>query len=101
MSKITTEDVEKIALLSRLKLSAAETEMFREQLGDILDYVEMLSEVDIDGVEPFINAASEGNVFRNDTLRAEEDNLSNTQAVQNAPQAGDGFFKVPATISGN
>ena len=101
MSKITTEDVEKIALLSRLKLSEGETEMFKDQLGAILDYIEMLSEVDIEGVEPFINAASEGNVFRNDQLRPETENLSNEQALQNAPQSGDGFFKVPATITGN
>ena len=101
MSKITTEDVEKIALLSRLKLSETETEMFKDQLGAILDYIEMLSEVDIEGIEPFINAASEGNVFRNDQLRAAEKNLTNEQALQNAPQAGDGFFKVPATITGN
>ncbi len=99
MSKITTEDVEKIALLSRLKLSDNEVQMFRGQLGDIIDYIEMLSEVDIEGVEPFINAASEGSVFRNDILRAEDMNLTNEQATQNAPLKGDGFFKVPATIA--
>lgn len=99
MSKITTEDVEKIALLSRLKLTAEEVEMFRGQLGNIIDYIEMLSEVDIEGVEPFINAASEGNVFRNDILRDEEENITNEHATQNAPQKGDGFFKVPATIT--
>ncbi len=99
MSKITTEDVEKIALLSRLKLSDNEVQMFRGQLGDIIDYIEMLSEVDIEGVEPFINAASEGSVFRNDILRAEDKNLTNEQATQNAPLKGDGFFKVPATIA--
>lgn len=98
MSNITAEDVKKIALLSRLKLSESEVEMFQGQLGDILEYIEMLSEVDIDGVEPFINAASEGNVFRNDVLRAEEENISNEQATANAPLRGDGFFKVPAVV---
>ncbi len=101
MSKITVEDVQKIALLSRLKLTETEVEMFRGQLGDIIDYIEKLSEVDITGVEPFINAASEGNVFRNDVLREEAGNISNEQATQNAPQKGDGFFKVPATIATN
>ncbi len=101
MSKITTEDVEKIALLSRLKLSADEVEMFRGQLGNIIEYIEMLSEVDIEGVEPFINAASEGNVFRNDIRREESENITTEQATQNAPLKGDGFFKVPATIASN
>ncbi len=101
MSKITTEDVEKIALLSRLKLSEQEVEMFRGQLGDIIDYIEMLSEVDIEGVEPFINAASEGNVFRNDDRRVESEDITTEQALQNAPQKDDGFFKVPATIASN
>ena len=98
MSKITTEDVKKIALLSRLELNDGEVEMFRGQLGSILEYVEMLSEVDVENVEPFINAASAGSVFRNDILRPDEENISNQQATANAPLQGDGFFKVPAVV---
>jgi aspartyl-tRNA(Asn)/glutamyl-tRNA(Gln) amidotransferase subunit C len=95
MASITSAEVKKIALLSRLELSDGEIEKFREQLGDILGYIEKLSEVDIDGVEEFINAASGGNVFREDTPH---ESLPTEKALQNAPLQGGGFFKVPQTI---
>ena len=49
---ISKEEIDNIAELSRLELSAEEKEKFGEQLGSILDYVEQLSEVDTTDVEP-------------------------------------------------
>lgn len=95
MSKITAEDVRKIALLSRLQLGEAEVEKFAGQLESILGYVDTLAEVNVDNIEPFISAAAGENVFRDDvpgqTLLREE-------ALQNAPRQGDGFFQVPAVV---
>ncbi|MBN2713689.1 MAG: Asp-tRNA(Asn)/Glu-tRNA(Gln) amidotransferase subunit GatC [Planctomycetes bacterium] len=95
MGHITSEDVKKIAHLSRLDLSEEEIALFSEQLESILDYIEKLSEVDIEGIEPFMNAAAEGNVFREDEIR---ESLSTDEALSNAPQKGGGFFKVPEVI---
>ena len=95
MSKVSTEDIKKIALLSRLELGEEEVERFAGQLENILGYVEHLSEVDVDGVEPFISAAGSGNVLRNDIIG---ESLPNEEALANAPRKGDGFFKVPAVV---
>ncbi len=95
MSKITEEDIKKIALLSRLELDEKEVGKFAGQLESILEYIEHLSEVDIEGVEPFISAAASGNVFREDRIIP---SLPNEKALQNAPKSGEGFFKVPAVI---
>lgn len=95
MSKISEDDIKKIALLSRLELNENETHKFTGQLESILEYIETLSEVDIEGVEPFINAAAGGNVFREDSVLP---SIPNEKAIQNAPRSGDGFFKVPAVI---
>ena len=95
MSKVSTDDIKQIALLSRLELGEGEVDRFAEQLQNILAYVEHLSEVDVEGVEPFINAAGGGSVLRNDVIR---DSLPNDEALFNAPRKGEGFFKVPAVV---
>lgn len=89
---LSREDVINVATLARLELSDEEVGLFTEQLGSILGYIEKLSEVDIEGVEPFINAAADGNVFREDTVRP---SLPNESALQNSARTGGGFFKVP------
>lgn len=95
MSKITVEDVKKIALLSRLELGNEEIERLTGQLESILEYVDTLSEVDVEGVEPFISAAEEGNVLREDVVRP---SLTNEEALTNAPRQNNGFFQVPAVV---
>lgn len=96
MSKITAADVKKIALLSRLNLDEAEVTRFTSQLENILEYVDTLTEVNVDGVEPFISAAEEGNVLREDVVR---DSLPREAALANAPRQADGFFQVPAVVN--
>jgi aspartyl-tRNA(Asn)/glutamyl-tRNA(Gln) amidotransferase subunit C len=93
MSHITREEVTKIAHLSRIKLSEEETDLFAKQLEDILGYVAKLGEVDVEGVEPFLNAAADGNVFREDVVI---ESLPRDAALANAPERKDAFFKVPA-----
>ncbi len=95
MSKITTEDVKKIAHLSRLELGTEEIARFTGQLEHILEYVDMLGEVDVAGVEPFISAAETGNVLREDVVCA---SLPREDALANAPRQDNGFFQVPAVV---
>lgn len=95
MSKITPDDVRKIALLSRLSLDEAEIAKFTGQLEAVLEYVDLLTEADVEGVEPFINAGATGNVLRADEVR---DSLPTEQALANAPRSGAGFFEVPAVV---
>lgn len=92
---LTKEQVEHIAVLARLKLSPEEIEKFAQELTVILEHVDQLKSVNTDGVEPkdqFITAA---NVFRSDKSRR---CLSREEALANAPDKDDEFFRVPKVI---
>jgi aspartyl-tRNA(Asn)/glutamyl-tRNA(Gln) amidotransferase subunit C len=92
---LTREEVSKVAKLSRLALSDKELEMYTEQLGKILHYVEKLNALDTSKVEPMISAAAKGNVFRPDVVRP---GLSREDALKAAPSHDDEFFRVPPVI---
>ncbi len=93
--KIQREDVEKAASLSRLELGEAEADRFVNQLSDILEYMEKLNGLDINGVEPLTHVLDLSNVTRADHVvspRPSETYLAN------APRTRDGFFLVPPVI---
>jgi aspartyl-tRNA(Asn)/glutamyl-tRNA(Gln) amidotransferase subunit C len=92
---ITREDVEHVARLSRLALGEAEVERMREQLDGILSYIDTLRALDTTGVEPTAHAVPQLNVMREDQLRA---CLSQDEALANAPDRSDAFFRVPRII---
>lgn len=95
--KITRTDVEQVALLSRLEISEDETNRFTGQLNAILDYVGVLSKVNTDEVEPTAHVLPLKNVLRADKARP---SLPREQALANAPEAEDGYFKVPKIMEG-
>jgi aspartyl-tRNA(Asn)/glutamyl-tRNA(Gln) amidotransferase subunit C len=92
---LSKEQVEHIAALARLKLSPKEIEKFASELTVILDYVEQLAEVDTEGVELKDQFITAENVFREDKCRK---SLSRGEALANAPDKDDEFFKVPKVI---
>ena len=92
---LTKEQVEHIAVLARLKLSPEETEKFAHELAVILEYVDQLKSVNTDKVEPKDQFISAENVFRSDQVRP---SLSREQALANAPDRDDEFFRVPKVI---
>lgn len=93
---IDREQVHKVALLARLELTPEEEEQFTIQLGSILDYVQQLSELDVDDVPPTARAIDVSNVTRVDELQpyADRDAILNS-----APEEEDGFFKVPKILN--
>lgn len=93
--RLSTKEVEHIALLSRLQLSSAERERAQNELSQILGYFEALSELDTEGVEPTMHALPVQNVLRRDEVRA---GLTREQALQNAPESADGMFQVPRVV---
>jgi len=93
--KITKEQVKHIALLSRLELNEGETEVYQEQLSRILDYVAKLNEVDTKDVEPTSHVIELNNIFREDEVKA---SISRDEALRNAPDSTDKFFRVPKII---
>jgi aspartyl-tRNA(Asn)/glutamyl-tRNA(Gln) amidotransferase subunit C len=92
---LTRKQVEKVSLLARLQLSPAELDTLTTQLGHIVGYVELLSELNTDDVEPMAHALEITNVFADDTLLP---SLSREQALANAPHHDREFYLVPAVL---
>jgi aspartyl-tRNA(Asn)/glutamyl-tRNA(Gln) amidotransferase subunit C len=87
--------VRKIAGLARIATSDAEAEALLPELNNILGWIEQLSEVDTDGVEPLAAVIP-------NHLRLREDRVTDggirDAVLANAPQAEHGFFAVPKVI---
>jgi aspartyl-tRNA(Asn)/glutamyl-tRNA(Gln) amidotransferase subunit C len=87
---LTRQEVEKIAHLARLALTEKELVEYQEQLSAVLDYAEMLDELDLSGVEPTAHAVTRSNVLRTDTA---EPSLPLEDVLRNAGQhQQDQFF---------
>ena len=93
--KITKEEVLYVADLARLDLDETAIEKFAGQIGDILDYIDKLNEVDTEGIKPTSHAITLTNAFREDQLN---EHLDRDQALANAPEREDGNFIVPKII---
>ncbi|MBF0217060.1 MAG: Asp-tRNA(Asn)/Glu-tRNA(Gln) amidotransferase subunit GatC [Candidatus Omnitrophica bacterium] len=95
-NEITNEIVEYAARLARLSLSEKEVAVFKVQLGGILNYVSQLNEIDTSNTPPTSHAIpSLLNVFREDVPVK---SLPREEALKNAPDESDGFFRVPRVI---
>jgi aspartyl-tRNA(Asn)/glutamyl-tRNA(Gln) amidotransferase subunit C len=96
---ITRAEVLKIADLAKLDFDASELEAFTLQFQHILDYIEKLKGVSIEGVEPTSHVSLtedfDKHIFRPDITRP---SLSAEEALENAPDQGDGHFRVPRVI---
>jgi aspartyl-tRNA(Asn)/glutamyl-tRNA(Gln) amidotransferase subunit C len=92
---ISRQDVEHVARLSRLSLSAAEIDRMREQLGAILAHIDTLRALDTEQVEPTSHAVPAENVMRDDEPRA---SLPQEAMLANAPDRSTDFFRVPRII---
>jgi aspartyl-tRNA(Asn)/glutamyl-tRNA(Gln) amidotransferase subunit C len=92
--KLTREEVQKVALLARLRLTPEEEEQLTDQLEKILKYMEKLGQLDTSEVEPFSHAA-QSNAFREDEVL----NRPDVDAIlANAPSTEKTFFRVPKII---
>jgi aspartyl-tRNA(Asn)/glutamyl-tRNA(Gln) amidotransferase subunit C len=88
---LTSEEVAHVARLARLSLDPEELERMRNQLSHILDYIAMLQEVAVEGVEPTAQVTGLATVLRPDRV---SDGLSRDQVLANAPDQRDGMFRV-------
>ncbi|MBL9214855.1 MAG: Asp-tRNA(Asn)/Glu-tRNA(Gln) amidotransferase subunit GatC [Opitutaceae bacterium] len=95
MSSNSDLNIDYVANLARLALTAAEKEKFARQLGDILQYVEKLKQVDVTGVEPMAHASPVYNVWEADAARA---GLPVEEALRNAPAQRQHMIVVPKVV---
>src|SRR5262245_622044 len=98
---ITQTEVEKVAALANLELTAEEKELFSNQLAAIIEYVDQLNELDTSAVEPWRHQSA-GQVetsyaTRNDKIEA---SLGWQKALEQAPDHDEGHFLVPRVIGG-
>jgi len=91
--RLTIEEVRHVAELAKLRLSDEEVEQYAGQLSAVLDYAESLLDVDTSHVAPTPYVLPLVNVMRDDEIG---ECLSNQDALANAPDQADGFFRVHA-----
>ncbi|MCI9614186.1 Asp-tRNA(Asn)/Glu-tRNA(Gln) amidotransferase subunit GatC [Lachnospiraceae bacterium 62-26] len=94
-NKISDETIEYVGILAKLELSQKEKENARADMEKMLDYIDILNELDTEGAEPLSHVFPVYNVFRED-VASQEDGSEDTLA--NAPVKKDNSFKVPRTI---
>ena len=95
--EISQDDVAHVAKLARLEVSEDEKTVFARQLSAILTHIDQLKQLDTAGVEPTTTVLPSDNVFREDEVRP---SLTSEQALSNAPDQEDGFFRVPRILEG-
>ena len=93
--KITRHEVEHVANLARLRFNEVEMERFTHQLDSILAYIDKLNELDTSKVEPTTTVIPMVSVMRDDEARP---SLGQDEALANAPDRVDVFFRVPRII---
>lgn len=92
---VTVEEVRHIADLARLRFSDEEEEQLAEEMNQVLDHMDKLSELDTEDVEPMSHVLDISNVYRDDEA---EQRITREEALKNAPHADHQYFRVPKVI---
>lgn len=94
--KVSEQDVQHVADLANLELTAEERERYIRDLNSILEYVDVLNQLDTTGVEPFSSSKSAAAApLREDLQRP---GLAHDSALMNAPETDGTFFQVPKVV---
>ena len=88
-------DLSRAVKLARIELTPEEERRLAPQLGEVLQYVNKLNELDVSDVEPTAHATPLSNVMREDEPR---ESLSQEEALRNAPKTANGLFVVPKIV---
>ena len=94
---LSKEEVLHVAKLARLEFSPEEIEKYQQELNDILNYIDMLNEVDAAEIKPLAQVNNDTNNLREDEVRK---SLTVEEALLNAPEAEDGAVIVPKVVWG-
>ena len=93
--KLTKSEVEHIGRLAQLKLTTVEIKKFRHQLSEILDYIDILKELDTKNVEPTSQVTGLENVVRDDKPKP---SLNQKEVLSGASNKHNNFFKTKAVF---
>ena len=95
---ITSDEIMKLAALSKLSIADDEIDKYSEQLSNILDYVSQLENVDTNDVEPLLNVLDQTNDSKPDEPQP---SITQKLALKNALKTSGAFFQVPEVINKN
>ena len=96
---ITESDIEKIAQLAHLEITEDERRMFAPQIAEIVAYVEQLNEVDTSAIEPALGGLTpEGERTESSRDDVIQPSLGQKLALDQAPDAASGHFRVPKVL---
>ena len=93
--KVDNQLIEDLARLAKLKFDKQAIEKMKADLENILGFVDKLSEIDTEGVDPLIYLSEELNVLRADEIGEE---ITQEDALKNAPEKDSDYFKVPTVL---
>ena len=93
--KIDEQMIDRISRLAYLAFREEEKEKIRQDLEQILTFVEKLKELDTENVEPLVYLSDKSDVLREDSMTT---SISTEEALMNAPQISGRFFRVPKVI---
>ena len=89
------QTIKTIANLARLKFPQDEEAKFMNDINGILDWVEQLKEVNVDGIEPLVSVSPREQAIRQDIVT---DGGLQTELMANAPESVQGFYEVPRMV---
>ena len=93
--EVNNKLIQDLSRLAKLKFDEESAEKMKGDLNKIIGFLDKLSEIDTEGVEPLIYLSEEVNVLRADEIANE---VSQKDALKNAPQKDSDYFKVPTVL---
>ena len=93
--EVNNKLIQDLSRLAKLKFDASESEKMKGDLEKMIGFVDKLSEIDTEGIEPLIYLSEEKNVLRVDEVSNE---VSQKDALKNAPEKDSDYFKVPTVL---
>ena len=95
MARITSDDVRHLSVLTRVGMTDAEVELMRDQMSHILDSIDILNQVDTEGVEPTAHSVDVVSVMRDDEVT---NSTSVDGMMANAPRREGDHIRVRAVL---
>ena len=93
--EVNNKLIQDLSRLAKLKFDASSSEKMKGDLEKMIGFVDKLSEIDTEGIEPLIYLSEEKNVLRADEIANE---VSQENALKNAPEKDSDYFKVPTVL---
>ena len=93
--KVNDKLIADLSKLAKLKFNNESAEKMKIELYTVLGFIDAISKIDTEGVEPLVYMSEEVNMLRNDEISNE---VSQQDALKNAPQKDSDYFKVPTVL---